>query len=164
MQEALRQSEFSDLINQYKGIISKICRVYADNPEDFHDYFQEAALQLWRSLASFRGDAAISTWIYRVTLNVCLLQNRRKKKHNQIIFTDQLPHGWYEEPGNAREEMLQQLYGAIRKLKKADRALIFLYLEDKSYQEISDIMGISVTNVGVKINRIKHRIKELLNG
>ncbi len=155
--------DFKLLIENNIGIITKICRVYADNQEDFNDYFQEVTLQLWKSYKNFRGNSALSTWVYRVTLNVCLLQVK-KKKRNIIVLTDQLPTSWYEEPTNEKEEMVQNLYTAIRKLKKEDRAVTFLYLEDKSYQEISEILGITVSNVGVKLNRIKQRLKEMMHG
>lgn len=157
------EPDFKPLIEDNIGIITKICRVYADNQEDFDDYFQEVTLQLWKSYKNFRGKSSLSTWVYRVALNVCLLQIK-KKKRNIIVLTDQLPTSWYEEATNEKEEMVQYLYASIRKLKKDDRAVIFLFLEDKSYQEISEILGITVSNVGVKLNRIKQRLKEMMNG
>lgn len=153
--------DFKILIENNLGIISKICRIYSDDSEEFNDYFQEVTLQLWKSYQNFRGDSLLSTWVYRVTLNVCLLQVK-KKKRNKIVLTDQLPTGWYEESDDEKEEMVRHLYDTIRKLKKEDRAIILLFLEDKSYQEIAEIIGITVSNVGVKLNRIKQRLKEMM--
>lgn len=161
MSEDSKAPDFKELIENNLGIISKICRIYTDDREDFNDYFQEVTLQLWKSYQNFRGDSSLSTWVYRVTLNVCLLQVK-KKKRNKIVLTDQLPTGWYEETSDEKEEMVRHLYDSIRKLKKEDRAVILLFLEDKSYQEIAEILGITVSNVGVKLNRIKQRLKEMM--
>lgn len=154
--------DFKELIEDNLGIISKICRIYADDREEFNDYFQEVTFQLWKSYQNFKGNSALSTWVYRVTLNVCLLQVK-KKKRNRIVLTDQLPTSWYEESSDEKEETIRQLYASIRKLKKDDRAVILLFLEDKSYQEIAEILGITVSNVGVKLNRIKQRLKEMMH-
>jgi len=154
---------FTQLIQQHTAIITKICRAYSDNKADFDDYFQEVTLQLWKSYPTFQGKSELSTWVYRVALNVCLLQLRNKKKTpptTSIEFFDKEEDHSHHD----KKEKLEQIYAAIRRLKEADRAIMLLYLDDKSYQEIADILGISISNVGVKVNRCKTKLKELING
>ena len=139
--------------------------MYSDNDDDYHDNMQEVILQLWKSFDSFEGRSKRSTWVYRVALNVCLVQMKKrknlKKKHRL----------WANEPKiddlEDKEKIEIQsgkLSDAIRNLKEADRAIILLYLEEVSYEEISDIMGITVSNVGVRLNRIRKKLKELIDG
>lgn len=157
-------SEFYNrFIRENAGIISKICRAYTDTNEDYHDYFQEVCLQLWKAHASFQHQSAVSTWVFRVALNVCLTQFKRSKKR---IDTKPIPaHSMLvQESGGEEAEQLNSLYAAIRKLKEADRAIIVLYLDEKSYQEIAEILGTNTNHIGVKINRIKNRLKELIHG
>ena len=154
---------YNRFIRENAGIISKICRAYTDTPEDFNDYFQEVCLQLWKNHESFQEKSAVSTWVYRVSLNVCLTQFKKTKKR---IDTDPIPlhfMGVQEEEG-AEAEQLKVLYAAIKQLKEADRAIIILYLEEKSYQEIAEILGTNANHVGVKINRIKNTLKTLIHG
>lgn len=156
---------YQEYIENNRAIIARLCRAYADNEADFQDYFQEVCLQLWKSKDNFRQQSKLSTWIYRVTLNVCLSLVRKKKQQpaalegvaeNLSVAPQQL-----EDP---RQQQLAQLYGRIRQLKEVDRALILLYLEEKSYEEIAQILGISISNVGVKINRIKNKLKKEIHG
>ena len=148
----------------YAGIIIKICRAYTHSQADFEDYYQEVCLQIWRSKDQFEGNSNWSTWIYRLSLNVCLTLLRKDKKQQQSITAEGLE--WIpekEDPGFSDED-LNQLYQAIRKLKEIDRAVILLYLEEKSYQEIAEIMGTNANNIGVRIKRIKERLKKMLYG
>lgn len=148
----------------YAGIIIKICRAYTHSQADFEDYYQEVCLQIWRSKDSFKGDSNWSTWIYRLSLNVCLTLLRKDKKNQHIVTTEPLPAEQKEEKAAFSDEDLNQLYRAIRQLKEIDRAVILLYLEEKSYQEIAEIMGTNANNVGVRIKRIKERLKKMLYG
>lgn len=158
-------SDFYNLsILPYAGIIIKICRAYSHTQEDFEDYYQEVCLQIWRSKDSFKGDADWSTWIYRITLNVCLTLLKKDKKHSQRFVSDALPLEARVENLAFASEQLNLLYAAIRRLSEVDRAVILLYLEEKSYQEIAIIIGTNPNNIGVRINRIKERLKKLLHG
>ena len=155
---------FENLVNQNAAILNKICRLYTNSEEDFDDYYQEVTIQLWTSFKNFRGDSQVSTWIYRVAINTCLGLLRKEKKR---IQTDELEdrHELSENDDQAiLDERLRLLYVAIKKLKEVDRAIILLHLEDKSYKEVSEIMGLSMSNVGVKINRIKAQLKKLIDG
>lgn len=157
-------SEFyQEYVENNKAIIYKICKVYSRDEAEFDDYFQEVCLQLWKSREKFNNQSKLSTWIYRITLNVCLtlVRNEKKKGHN----TDILEHHLVTNPEsqNEKESQLEILYQAIKRLKEVDKGVILLYLEKKSYQEIADITGISMNNVGVKVNRIKNQIKKDIN-
>ncbi len=146
----------------YAAIIIKICRAYTNSQEDFEDYYQEVCLQIWRSKDNFEEKSEWSTWIYRLSLNVCLTLLKKKKNNKQNLTSDHLPQEILEESQIFSDESLNQLYDAIRKLSEIDRAVILLYLEEKSYQEIADIIGTNPNNIGVRIKRIKGRLKIIL--
>lgn len=153
------QAQFLALIGEHQGIIQKICRLYRNSTEDREDLFQEIVFQLWKSAPSFEGRARFSTWMYRIALSTAIAHYRKKKP--PILYTPILPHAPDEqqEPDERRE----RLFDALSKLNDADKALITLYLEDLSYQEIATITGMTENNVGVKLNRIKNKIQQLLN-
>ncbi|MDF9800985.1 RNA polymerase sigma-70 factor (ECF subfamily) [Catalinimonas alkaloidigena] len=155
---------YSSSILPYAAIIIKICRAYTNTQEDFEDYYQEVCLQIWRSRENFRQEAEWSSWIYRLSLNVCLTLLKKKKNNGQHFASDALPDIAVEDSRAFTDESLNYLYAAIRQLSEVDRAVILLYLEEKSYQEIADIMGTNPNNIGVRITRIKERLKKLLDG
>ncbi len=150
----------------YSGIIIKICRAYTDSQEDFEDYYQEVCLQIWKTRDKFRGDAQWSTWIYRLTLNICLTLIKKKKKNRQHYNSEYKIQNEVQEEdsGTFSDESLNQLYEAIKQLSEIDRAVILLYLEEKPNKEIAEIMGTTPNNIGVRVNRIKERLKKLLDG
>ena len=152
---------YTTSILPYKGIIIKICRAYTDSQEDFEDFYQEACLQIWKSRKSFQERSKWSTWIYRITLNVCLsFAKKNKRKGNKIeIF-----HEESEKNTAFQNESLNLLYNAIKKLSEVDRAIILLYLEENKHKEIASIIGTSPNNIAVRINRIKKQLKILLDG
>ena len=147
----------------YSSIIIKICRAYTNSQEDFEDYYQEVCLQIWKSKDNFREQSEWTTWIYRLSLNVCLTLLKKKKNNQQRFFSDNLPTELIEDSHAFADESLNQLYEAIKKLSEIDRAIIMLYLEEKSYKEIAEIIGTNTNNIGVRIKRIKERLKKLLN-
>lgn len=149
----------------YSGIIIKLCRAYTNSPEDFDDYYQEVCLQIWRSKDNFREESEWSTFVYRIALNVCLTLLKKKKKNNNVqhFVSDTNPTEETEENHAFSDESLNLLYQAIKSLSEIDRAVIMLYLEEKPYQEIADIIGTNANNIGVRIKRIKTRLKELLD-
>lgn len=148
----------------FAPIIIKICRAYTNTQEDFEDYYQEVCLQIWRSNDNFNEQSEWSTWIYRISLNVCLTILKKKKKKSLHLLTDNLPNELTEDSHAFADESLNHLYDAIRQLSEIDRAVILLYLEEKSYQDIADIIGTNPNNIGVRIKRIKQRLKKLLDG
>ena len=144
------------------ALIMHLCRAYARDEDSLKDLVQEVTLQLWRSHSSFKGNSQLSTWVYRVTLNVCLSQAKKGKRRPETV-----PLEWgtsKSEEFDHEKEQIDQLYAGIKQLKEADRAIILLYLEDKSYKEMSEILGITVTNVGVKVNRLKDKLKQMIHG
>lgn len=153
--------EFLCLIQNNKKIIFKICNSYCINKNDREDLAQEIIYQLWKSGKNFKPDFKFSTWMYRIALNVAIsFYHQDKKSNRHLSFTDPLID--IEDKGedlSELEENIKKLYEFIFELKLLDRALMILYLESKTYTEIADILGITVTNVATKINRIKEKIK-----
>ena len=157
------EKEFIEMINTHRGILYKVSNLYCDDEEDKKDLFQEMVLQLWRSIPNYRKDAQLSTWMYRVSLNTAISNFRResRKPERRAIYDEdfEIPDLTYNPD---EEENLGLLKLAIEQLNQIERAIILLYLEEKSYEEISEILGITKTNVGVKLNRIKTKMKLLL--
>jgi RNA polymerase sigma-70 factor, ECF subfamily len=157
------EKEFLSLINEHQPILLKICRMYCDDKDDREDLFQEILVELWKSYPKFNGHSKFSTWMYRVGLNVAITSFRVRKKRpdkDQItVANENVPLGESE-----RLDLIfgRELQAAIDVLNKFDKALVMLYLDEKSYREISEIMGITESNVGVKINRIKKQLYEIL--
>jgi len=155
---------YTTFILPYAGIIIKICRAYTSTQEDFEDYYQEVSLQIWKSKDNFKEQSEWSTWVYRISLNVSLTLLKKKKNKDQYFASDYLPADVIEDSHVFADEDLNLLYDAIRQLSEVDRAVILLYLEEKSYQEIAIIIGTTPNNIGVRVNRIKERLKKLLDG
>jgi RNA polymerase sigma factor (sigma-70 family) len=154
----MEEAPFLQLIDQHQGIIHKICRLYRDSTEDREDLFQDIVYQLWKNAPAFEGRSKFSTWMYRVALSTAITAYRKKKP--AIRYTETLPekHEAAEEPDEQRE----QLFKALKQLDDGDKALITLYLEGLNYQEMAEITGLTDNNVGVKLNRIKKKIQQLL--
>jgi len=161
----LSKDFYTQFILPYAGIIIKICRAYTDNEEDFQDYYQEVCLQLWKSRENFKGDSKWSTWVYRISLNVSLsLLKKDKKVNKKSVELQDLATVVPQDANPFNDESLKLLYLAIKQLPELDRAIILLYLEENSYQEIAEIIGLLPNNIGVKITRIKKKLKILLDG
>jgi RNA polymerase sigma factor (sigma-70 family) len=153
------EKEFITLLNQHQKIVYKVCNLYMDLHADREDLFQEITLQAWKAYGNFRGDAKFSTWLYRVALNTAITFFRKEKRKPDIYSTDAVPD-ISEENSDPVEEQVKAMYKAIGNLSKVDKAIVMLYLEDYSYIEIGDMMGITANNVAVKMNRIKIKLKE----
>ncbi len=154
------QEEFLQLVQTHQGLLYKVCHLYENNTADREDLFQEMILQLWKSYGNFRGEARISTWIYRIALNTALSSIRKNKRRVAVSYPENIPYEVSEEQkDNIREDKLQFLYQAIAGLTEIERALVMLYLDEKSYDEMEEIMGISAGNLRVKMNRIKEKLK-----
>jgi len=148
----------------YAAIIIKICRAYTNTQEDSEDYYQEVCLQIWKSRNNFQGQSEWSTWVYRLALNVSMTLLKKQKNNRQYLAPSSLPSGVPDESKIFVDETLDQLYTAIRQLSEVDRGVILLYLEEKSYQEIADVIGTNPNNIGVRIKRIKEGLKKILDG
>lgn len=154
---------YQSSILPFAAIIVKICRAYTNTEQDFEDYYQEVCLQIWRSRMSFRGESEWSTWIYRLTLNVCMTLLKQRKGKRTVFVSDYQQVEDVEGSHTFLDESLNELYRAIRQLSEVDRAVILLHLEEKSYSEIAEIMGTNANNIGVRITRIRERLRRLLN-
>lgn len=151
-------------IEPFSAIIIKICRAYTNSQEDFEDYYQEVCLQIWRTRNNFGGQSEWSTWVYRLALNVSLTMLKKKKNNQQYFTSEFLPNEVAVNSQAFPDEALNQLYEAIKRLSEVDRGVVLLYLEEKSYIEIAEITGTNPNNIGVRIKRIKERLKKILDG
>ncbi|MBK6838397.1 MAG: RNA polymerase sigma factor [Bacteroidetes bacterium] len=151
--------QFIALIQQHKRILFKICNSYCRDRSDREDLAQEIVYQLWRSFAAYNANFKFSTWMYRVALNVAISFYRKDRRQKNVHVLSENLIEIENEQEDDLEENIQRLQGFILELKELDRALILLYLEDKSYGEISEILGITVTNVATKLSRIKELLK-----
>ena len=159
----MTQEEFTRQVEANGGIIQKICRLYGHTQPDREDLFQEIIVQLWKSVPKFKGQSKFSTWVYRVALNTAISDFRKKKRSVPVSSTDGASIEIGQEPGSdiEKDEQADALYAAIRLLPEIDKAIVMLYLEDKSYEEIEDILGINNNNLRVKMNRIKEKLRQL---
>ena len=159
------EKEFTELLYQNQGIVHKVCSLYFNNRTDKEDYKQELIIQLWKAFPSFNKQSKFSTWMYRVCLNASIDIIRKEKTQPKFVKIDN--HGIEPsvETNSDKAENKERLYQAINKLSEIDKAIITLYLDEFSYKEIAEIIGISESNTGVKINRIKSLIlKSIENG
>ncbi|WP_373519428.1 RNA polymerase sigma factor [Pricia sp.] len=156
------EQAFTKLIKQNGGIIYKITRLYTDDTESQKDLYQEIVYQLWKGFKTFRGEAKITTWMYRIALNTALLHLKRKKRSGYKVSLDAVVLK-QEDYDPLFEERLKILYSKIKDLGDVDRGIIFLFLEGKKYKEIAKITGLSTNNVGTRMARIKERLRTQIN-
>ncbi|MBE6344012.1 MAG: RNA polymerase sigma factor [Bacteroidales bacterium] len=154
------KDEFVELVTRYKDVIFKVCYIYAEK-DDIEDYYQEVLIQIWRSLPKFRGESKVTTWIYRISLNTCISHVRKNTKGNinKVPLID--VNLW--ENDIEKKQQVDEMYSLINKLNKLEKAVILLWLEDRDYEEIASVVGITKANVAVKINRIKEKLRKLSN-
>lgn len=163
MTKELEQKFIVDL-EKNQNIVHKICRLYTSNQDAHNDLFQEITIQLWRAYPKFRGDAKFTTWMYRVALNTAITLYRKSKRSIKTQDFDAVSFKIEtKDYDDTEEEQLKLMYSAIKQLSDIEKALIFLYLEDKNYKEISETMGITEVNARVKMNRVKTKLKKILN-
>ena len=153
-----REEYFTQLVRENKSTIYTVCYMFSQDEEEVHDLFQETLINMWKGIDSFREESKISTWIYRVALNTCLLQERKKKKEVKKVPLTMDVNFFQDEDANAAQ--VRMLHQRIGKLGLVDRALVMMWLEGMSYDEIGTVMGISAQNVGVKLYRIKEQLKK----
>lgn len=157
------EKEFLQIIQKNQGIIHKVCNIYCDFAEDRNDLFQEIVAQLWKSYPSFRNDSKFSTWMYRVALNTAITsfkKNKRRPDQNRLSFDNfQIAEEKYD---TETEENIKLLYRAVSQLTGVEKSIVLLFLENKKYEEIAEITGITQNYVRVKMNRIKRKLKKLM--
>jgi RNA polymerase sigma-70 factor (ECF subfamily) len=153
------EKDFETKIRENELIIYKICRLYAHTAADRDDLYQEIVYQLWRSYQRFRGESLFSTWLYRVAFNTAIASLR---KQSQVVANiDEQPVSSIPDTTGSEEEQLKELYKAISRLNEIERAIVMLYLDDRSYEEMEAIMGISSGTLRVRMSRIKDKLREL---
>jgi len=150
----------ADWLRQYRALIFKIVRSYAFTAMDRDDLFQEITLQVWRSIPSFRGDCAVTTWLYRISLNTAIRFSQRERKRTETRTDLDDAHHVLMETDSNPDERLSWLYDQIAKLNEIDRSITLLMLDGFSYREMASIVGITESNIGVRINRIKKQLTE----
>lgn len=153
--------QFLALIDRNQGIIHKICYLYRDSKEDREDLFQEITYQLWKAFPTFKGQAKVSTWIYRVAFNTAIASFRKMKV--ELEYSPILPDRPEELQNDEMAIRQGKLFEAMKYLDDSEKAIIALYFEELSYQQIAEVTGINENYVGVKLNRIKNKIQKLLN-
>ena len=150
------------MIGQNKGILFKMCKIYQDDPEDQDDLLQEITLQLWLVFDSFRGDSRISSWMYRVSLNTAIAFFKKKKRRpDQVQLAPDFDRQDEASTIGEKEDQLAIFYKAIKQLNKIEKALVFMYMENRPYEEIAASMGITQGNLRVRMNRIKNKLKDI---
>ncbi|WP_026956787.1 RNA polymerase sigma factor [Algoriphagus vanfongensis] len=155
-----REDEFIQLIQQNQGLIFKIATIYTRDREEQEDLCQEIVYQTWKSFEQFRNASKPSTWLYRVGMNTAITNLNRSKKQVTAVPMDGLELNLMDEVDSQKEEQIKLMYSEIRKLGLLDRGIVFLYLEGKNHEEIAEIVGISVSNVGTRISRIKEKLRK----
>lgn len=163
---AIEESAREDIIRKHLPYIRRICAGFTDDPDELNDLVQEVSIQVWKSLKSFQAKSKITTWIYRITVNMCLYHvgKEKKKTVRQVRLSDEAAMTGADLSHDSQPNaMAEKLYEAIRKLKPINRAVIMLYLDKSSYEEIAEITGLTQSNIGVKINRTKIELKKMIN-
>lgn len=151
--------EFTRLILEHKSTIYAVCYMFSKDRDEIDDLFQEILMRLWKGFGSFRGQADIKTWIYRVSLNTCLDQDKKKRRRGERV-----PLSVDIDPFEGTDDaalQTRQLYARINRLGLVDRSIVLLWLEGISYDEIGEIVGISPKNVSVKLVRIREQLKKM---
>ena len=161
------EKQFVDFVTEYKQIIYKVCYIYATDSDSLNDLYQETVINLWKSFPRFRGECKASTWVYRIALNTCISFFRKSNSRPVVVpITIDLESAFADEEENVPMDVMhvfRELYRMINMLGKLERALILLWLEERSHQEIADILGISKNYVAVKLYRIKENLKNMSN-
>jgi len=154
-----KEEIFTQLIKEHQGLIYKVSSLYTEQQQDKNDLYQEIVYQLWKSYDSFRGEAKMSTWMYRVALNTAIGQLKKKKRAPNTISLDKDVVHIIDDMDSELDERIKVLNAQIQQLNILDRGLILLLLEGKKYEEIAEITGVSLTNVATRISRIKQKLK-----
>ncbi|MDE1191186.1 MAG: sigma-70 family RNA polymerase sigma factor [Arachidicoccus sp.] len=158
-----QEEAFAKTVKEHELLIMKVCRVYAYDVHERQDLFQEIVIQLWKSWQNFKGQSKVSTWMYKVAIYTAIAGLRKQKSFIKYSDPQELPqsnvYAIYDE---TRDKQLEELYRAIAQLNEIEKAIVMLYLEGKSYEEMEEIMGISSGNLRVKVNRIKDKLKQII--
>ena len=156
----MKEKEFEKIVKEHKNTIYTVCFMFSKDADEVNDLFQETLINLWQGFNSFKGESSIRTWIWRVSLNTCISSERKKNKLHTVPLSMDI--NLYEDTDEDSRQ-IQMLYNRINRLKPFDRAIVLLWLDNLSYDEIAAIIGISVKNVSVRLVRIKDELKKMSN-
>ncbi len=165
MKNTEREQLFTQVVTLHKDKIYRICYAYLYEKDLVEDLYQEVLINVWNGLNKFKGNAQLSTWLYRVTLNTTITFNKKNKTHQQL-FRNSIPENIIENVDTTETQQecrVNKLMQCVQKLKEEERILISLVLEELSYKEIADVLGIEVSNVGARINRTKKKLLKIYN-
>lgn len=154
----IKEQEFSRMVREHKSTIYTVCYMFSNDEDEVSDLFQETLINLWKGFESFRHESKLSTWIYRVAMNTCISADRKKRKQGTKVPLSMNIDLYNDEDHETKQ--VRQLHERIQRLDLVDRALVMMWLEGMNYDEIADVVGISVKNVGVKLVRIKEKLKQ----
>ena len=153
--------QFTRMVKEYRKTIYTVCYFFSKDTEEVNDLYQEILINLWRGFPNYRGESSLKTWIWRVSLNTCSNQERKKKSRIQTVPLSIDIDLYNDEDAGSRQ--IQMLYDRINRLEVFDRAIILLWLENMTYQDIADVVGISVSNITTRLFRIKEQLKSMSN-
>ena len=154
----VKEQEFSKMVREQKSTIYTVCYMFSNDEDEVSDLFQETLINLWKGYESFRHESKLSTWIYRVAMNTCISADRKKRRQGTKVPLSMDIDLYNDEDHETKQ--VRQLHERIQRLDLIDRALVMMWLEGMNYDEIADVIGISVKNVGVKVARIKEKVKQ----
>jgi RNA polymerase sigma factor (sigma-70 family) len=154
-----KEEEFTRIIRENEALIFKVTSIYTNKSDDQQDLYQEIVYQLWKSFDTFQGASKRSTWIYRVAVNTAITQGRKRKKRAENLSLGHLVSREQDNRDVVFEERLEMLYAHIRQLNKLEKGIILLFLEGLSYEEIAVITGLTASNIGTRLSRIKKKLK-----
>jgi RNA polymerase sigma-70 factor (ECF subfamily) len=155
------EEDFLKIVRDNERLIYKVCMFYASDKQPLSDLYQEIVANMWTSFRSFKHNCALSTWIYRIALNTCITGLRKEMRRLKSITIREL-HNALPEPESMHEE-ITEMYRTVNRLGEVERAIVLLYLDDKSYQEIAEITGLTISNVATKLKRAKRKLKDMYN-
>ena len=153
------EHDFAQIVREHRGTIYTVCYMFSKNEEEVADLFQDILVNLWKGFPKFRGDSSANTWIYRVSLNTCISAERKKKRRGETVPLA-MDINLFDDPGEDMKQV-RMLQDRISRLGPFDRAIVLLWLENMSYDEIGSIVGISAKNVSVRLFRIKEQLKKM---
>jgi RNA polymerase sigma factor, sigma-70 family len=154
------EQQFAELVKAHKSTIYTVCYMFSKDEDEVNDLFQEVMVNLWKGFGSFEGRSDVRTWVYRVSLNTCISDDRKKKRRKTVPLSMDIN---LFEDRDADSRQVQMLNKRISQLGAFDRAIILLWLENMSYEEIGQVVGITAKNVSVRLYRIKEQLKQMSN-
>lgn len=154
-----KETDFEQIVKEHKSTIYTVCYMFSKDADEVNDLFQDVLINLWRGFDGFRGESKVDTWIWRVALNTCISDDRKKKRRGERVPLEMAANLYEDKDDDSKQ--IRALYARINKLGVMDRAIVLLWLENLSYDEIGAIMGITPKNVSVKLVRIKQQLMNM---